>query len=258
MQLDVVAVLYASTSPPEWWGGVWQGLCSCIIGLCRCRDWCFSGLPDDDCTFLSVIFALNASFASVESITKSYMESMRAKFRVRMAKYNDPKWRAEAEGDESETSANKRAQLSEMTSKVLDIEKEIPDLFTKRTRFWKIVMGICAIVTLVCMVVPYTGRILVLLGLPVLLFIWRCDREAKDFDEKTLAACKEIDAMHERIRNDGHAAPSAENVNILSRLANIEGTLATIAKTTMSPTTLPQSVQKPTATKPRRRATKRK
>ena len=258
MQLDVVAVLYASANPPEWLGRAWSGLCFCWAGLCSCLRWCVAGHQNNDSTFLSVIFALNASFASIESITKSYMESMRAKFRLRMAKYNTPEWRKEAEGNESEASANKSARLSEMMSKVLEIEKEIPDLFTKKARFWKIVMGICAIVTLTCMVVPYTGRILVLLGLPVLLFIWRCDREAKAFDKKTLAACMEIDTMHDLLRNDRHVAPEAENVNILSRLANIEGTLATIAKATISPTPLPQSVQKPTATKPRRRTTKKK
>ena len=252
MLLDVAASLDASTSPPEWWGVVWHGLCACKAGWCSFLDWCVAGLPNDDCTFLSVIFALNASFASVESITKSYMESMRAKFRARIAKYKDPKWLKSAEGDKSKTNANKRAQLSEMTGKVLDIEMEIPGLFTKRARFWKIVMGVCAIITLICMVVPYTGRILVLLGLPVLLFIWRCDCEEQAFDKKTSNACAEIDATYERIRSDEHVAPSAENANILSRLTNIEGALATIAKATASSTPLPQATPK-TPAKPRKR-----
>lgn len=175
-----------------------------------------------------------------------------------MATYNDLKSPKKAQDTEAETSASKRAQLSEMTSKVLEVEKEIPALFTKRARFWKIVMGVCAIVTLICMVVPYTGRILVLLGLPVLLFIWRCDREEQAFDKKTSEACKEIDAMRERIMNDKHVTPSTENANILSRLTNIEDTLATIAKATISPTPVPQSDQKPTTIRPRRRSPKNK
>lgn len=212
-----------SVSVPDW-----------IVSCCHfCLDfisWCFSA-ADDDRTALGAIFALNAAPASIDSFTKSFMESMRRVFRRKIAKYKDPKWLKSVGPDESAVNLNKRELLANNAKDVLEIENEIPTLFTAKARFWKEVMAGCALIALVCMVVPYTGRILVLLALPLPLFYWRCQAEKTAFEEKTDKACAEIDKNYDRIKGHPEDSAAAENKDVLSRLASIEKTLASLTVT---------------------------
>lgn len=231
MPPNIIATTCTTTPPPpEWWSGVWSTLCLLLSWVWSGIVWCFANQPDDDYTFLGVIFALNASFASVDLITNSYMESMRAKFRRRIAKYKNPEWINSIKNDGSPASINKREQLAKMAERVLEIENEIPVLFTKKAKVWKVVMGICAAITLICMVVPYKGRILVLLALPVIVFIKLCSSEACAFDKKTTSACQEIDTTYERMKEEKPKDPTTEGDSVLSRLSKIEDTLITLAK----------------------------
>ncbi len=205
---------------PDW-------LLSCAHFCGDVISWCFNS-PDADRTALGVIFALNAATASIDSFTKSFMESMRLVFRNKIAKYRDPEWLKSVGKDDSAVSLNKREQLANVANDVLVIENEIPTLFTAKARFWKIVMACCAVIALICMVVPYTGRILTLLALPLPLFYWRCKSEKSSFEAKTKMACAEIDRNYDRIKGVGNEPVAAENEDVLSRLASIEDALEKI------------------------------
>lgn len=209
-----------SVSVPDWLISCWD-FCINLI------SWCFSTV-DGDRTALGVIFALNAAPASIDSFTKSFMESMRQVFRRKIAKYRDPEWLKSVGEDDSAVSLNKREQLADVADEVLVIENEIPILFTANAKFWKFVMGGCATVALLCMVIPYTGRALVLLALPLPLFYWQCLKEKSAFEKKTDKACAEIDKSYARIK--GHANDSAmfENMDILARLASMEKVLSSL------------------------------
>ena len=231
--------LFASQSVamPDWLISCWH-FCLGFI------SWCFSA-ADDDRTALGAIFALNASFASIDSFTKSFMESMRRVFRRKIAKYKDPRWLKSVGKDDSAVSLNKREQLADVANEVLVIENEIPMLFTAKARFWKFVMGACATVALWCMVVPYTGRVLVLLALPLPLFYWRCLKEKAMFEMKTEKACAEIDKNYDRIKGHADDPAAAGSKDILVRLDSMEKALASL--------TVPESAKPKT----RRKSTKK-
>ena len=226
-----------SVSVPDWLISCWH---FCIDFF----SWCFSA-ADNDRTALGAIFALNAAPASIDSFTKSFMESMRQVFHRKIAKYKDPEWLKSVGEDDSAVSLNKREQLVDVANEVLVIENEIPILFTAKAKFWKFVMGGCATISLWCMVVPYTGRVLVLLALPLPLFYWQCLKEKAAFEKKTDKSCAEIDKSYERIKGHSDNAAVAENKDVLARLAAMEKVLSSL------------TVQEPAKPKAKRRSTKK-
>ena len=178
-----------------------------------------------DCTFLGVTFALNASFAYVDSFMRSFMESMRDDFNRLVAKYRDQKWIESVANGNSAEALGKKERLVAVAKEALELENEIPKLFTEKARFWKRVMVVTSVFLLCCMVIPYRGRILVLLALPVPVFLHKCAKERDDFNIRAQEACREIDKSYERIKNSTDVAPDTERNAILNSLGKVEKTL---------------------------------
>lgn len=193
-------------------------------------EWTFaSGGPGDN-AFLGVMFALNAGFAAIDSFTKSYMESLRNDFRGLTAKYHDPQWLEAINPDNARTSeeAGRKVQLANMVSEVEMIDAGIPGLFTSTAKKWKSVMGASAAILLLCMAIPYLGRILLLLALPVPLFAQRCRRERDAVYGKASAACRKIDESYRQLVGSSENRSDVEGLAINARLEKIEKTLGDV------------------------------
>ncbi len=200
---------------PDWLFGAWAKIRCCL-------NWCFSAGGPGDSAYLGAMFALNASFAYVDSFTRSFMESMRDDFNRLVAKYRKPEWiDSVARGDTAEA-LGKKERLSEIANKALEIENEIPKLFTANARIWKRLMVVSAVILLVCMAIPYYGRFLVLFAFPVPMFLRKCLKERDSFNNKAQEACRKIDESYEQIKGANEDALNAERVALADRLDRIE------------------------------------
>lgn len=159
------------------------------------------------------------------------MEAMRDDFRRLVAKYKTPKWIASAEKDIDGSGAealDKRDQLGTAIDKALALEAKIPLLFRRKSRIWKSIMGVCAAAVLCCMVIPYTGRVLVLLATPVPLFAVSCLIEERHFKKEAEEACREIELIRGGLKSDKPESQDEELANLRKAVSEIAESLATL------------------------------
>lgn len=180
----------------------WGWIVACASGLAVAGKWIVSETSEGcGATALGLIFALNAGFASINAFTKGFLFSLRRDFCKLTAKYRDPKWldSIPVSKDEGSSSLNHREQLADLANNVLEMENNMTAAVRKTARTWKIAMGLCAAITLGCLFIPYYGRILILLALPVPLFALRCHFLRKKFKVKASEACNNLESNYNRI-----------------------------------------------------------
>ena len=185
--------------------------------------WLFGAAGPGDNAFLGVIFALNAGFASIDTITEGFMASLRDDVAMITAKYGDPKWLKNLEKEIPATDMPGLEKIAGLVAEALALNGRIPWLFKAKAKFWKGAMGVCAAVSLVCMAIPYAGRILLLLALPVPLFVLGCLDESRAFRKEAKKKCHEIEDGVRRLKVIRH--PETMNDEVLARLGNVEKTL---------------------------------
>lgn len=185
--------------------------CACIKdSIC----WLISEPEHVDGTLLSVIFALDASFATIDYFSQSFLRTLRQKLRSRISKYQDPKWIRTIGSENTVTNLIRREQLTQLAAEAVRIQNRIPDFFNAKARFWKSVMAVSAAVMLVFMAVPYFGRIAILFALPVPLFVMKCKSKKDDIEDE----CEEIDKKYELLMTSEGAVTLSENSALMSEL----------------------------------------
>lgn len=197
---------------PDWLSVGWDWIKSLVL-------WMTFAKPDDDRTLLSVIFALNAGFASIDYFTQSILRSLRHKLSKDISKYKDREWSNKIGNEDTVVNLKRREAMAQLADAALRIQNKIPGLFNSQAKKWKIWMAIAAAVSLVCMVIPFTGRITTLLALPVPLFALRCNSKKSDIEKE----CKEIDEQYEKlIKCEDEASKPVKQDETVSRLDKIE------------------------------------
>ena len=200
--------------------------------------------PDSDRTLLSAVFAINAGFATIDYFTQSIVRPLRRKLNKRIFEYKNPDWPKKIGGENTVVNLKRREAMSQLADAAMRIQNKIPTLFNSQARRWKIVMAIAAVIALVLMSIPYTGRIVLLLALPVPLFAWRCYAKKRGIEDE----CKTIDDKYEHLIKDVNDSLSQDKRDeTTSRLDNLERALNKLIEQ------MPSS--KP---KPKRRSTKKK
>ena len=200
---------------PDWLPVCWDWI-KCLAA------WATFAKPDDDRTLLSVIFALNAGFASIDYLTKSILRSLRHKLNKYTTEYKNREWANQIGDEDTVVNLKRREAMSQLADAALRIQNKIPGLFNAQAKKWKIWMAIAAAVSLVCMVIPFTGRITILLALPVPLFALRCNSKKNSVEKK----CKEIDERYEKlIKCEDDASKPVKQDETVSRLDKIEEAL---------------------------------
>lgn len=187
---------------PDWLVSLWGWIVSIGNAFVIFWNWLIvEAASDGGSTALSLIFALNAGFASINSFTKGFLFSLRRDFCKRTAKYRDPMWLASIPlaQDNGSSNLNHREQLADLASAVLGMERNMSRVVARTAKIWKTVMGICAAVTLVCMFIPYYGRIMMFLALPVPLFAWHCHRLRGKFKARAIKACANLETSYNEI-----------------------------------------------------------
>lgn len=160
------------------------------------------------------------------------MESLRDDLRHLTAKYHEKQWLAFVNPENAKTleEAGRKVQLADMVSEVESIDAEILELFTSNAQKWKLAMGVSAAILLLCLVIPYLGRILALLALPVPVFAYRCHRERNAVYGKIVVKCNEIDKRHEQMTSPGENWSKIGEMAISARLDTIEKTLGSVVE----------------------------
>ena len=169
--------------------------------------------PNDDVTLLSVIFAFNAGFSTVDSIVGGMIKNLRSKIRHRVCCYTEAKWIRSIAPTDTEKDKVKRSVLTALVKGVTDMQKEIPDMFSTNAFWWKIVMALSAAIALYCMAVPHTQRITLLLALPIPLFMLACRIELRSFNKRFGDACKNLEKERKLITEADASEPEAGDVN---------------------------------------------
>ena len=199
-------------SIPDWLSVGWDWI-ECLV------LWMTFAKPDDDRTLLSVIFALNAGFASIDYFTQSILRSLRHKLSKEISKYKDREWSNKIGSEDTVVNLKRREAMSQLADAALRIQNKIPGLFNSQAKKWKTWMAIAAAVSLVCMVIPFTGRITILLALPVPLFALRCNLKKSDIEKE----CKDIDVQYEKlIKCEDESSKPVKQDETVSRLDKIE------------------------------------
>lgn len=192
----------ATCQVPDFLVTLWGWIVAVASGLVIAGKWIVMETSEGSgATALGLIFALNAGFASINAFTKGFLFSLRRDFCKLTAKYRDPKWlnSIPVSKDEGSSSLNHREQLADLANNVLEMENNMSAAVRKTARTWKFVMGLCAAITLVCLFIPYYGRILIFLALPVPLFALRCHFLRKKFKIKASEACNNLESNYNRI-----------------------------------------------------------
>lgn len=200
--------------------------------------------PDDDRTLLNAVFAINAGFATIDYFTQSIVRPLRRKLNKRIFEYKNPDWPKKIGTENSVANLKRREAMSQLADATMRIQNKIPTLFNSQARKWKTVMAIAAAIALVLMSIPYTGRIVLLLALPVPLFAWKCYSKKRGIESE----CKAIDEKYAQLIKDVNDSLSQdERDETTSRLDDLEKAVNTLIKQMPS--------NKP---KPKRRSTKKK
>lgn len=175
-------------------------------------SWLMTKAPNDDTTLLSVLFAFNAGFSTVDSIIGGMLKRLRTKIRCRICRYTDAEWIKSVAPDDTEQDKTKRDVMTALVKGVTDLQDEIPSMFCKNACVWKVFMAIAAAIALYCMAVPHTQRITLLLALPIPLFLLSCRIELNSFNKRLDAACKNLEKERDLIKDATASEKKKENI----------------------------------------------
>lgn len=174
--------------------------------------WVMSKTPNNDVTLLSVLFAFNAGFSSVDSIVSGMLKNLRSEIRHRVCHYTETDWIRSIAPTDTEQDKAKRSILTALVKGVTDMQNEIPSMFCRNAFWWKIVMAISAAIALYCMATQHTERLTLLLALPIPLFMLSCRVELRAFNARFDEACKNLEKERKLIKEVDATSPKTESV----------------------------------------------
>ena len=217
MPPDLIAGQCLQVDVPSWIMTGWDILKIILSWIALAFLWLL-GSVDNDRTALSVVFALDAGFAAIDYFMKSILHVLRASICRRLEKYKDPKWEQDTKSGKVYSDVVASEKMNGLVQRVENIRDGLSDAFERSAKKWKLLMGGCAAVALICMVIPYCGRISIFLALPVPMFALACHRKKN----KIKSELNDIDGQYDELIKNIRESEKTEDPDMLSRIGKLE------------------------------------
>lgn len=223
MPPDLIAGQCLQIDIPSWVTAGWDVVKMVGTWIASAFLWLLEA-ADDDRTALSVVFALDAGFATIDYFMKSILHDLRNSICWRLEKYKDPKWEQNTKSGKMYSDVVASEKMDELVQRVEGIRDGLKNTFEKSAKRWKLSMGGSAAAALVCMAIPYCGRITILLALPVPLFALSCHGKKN----KIKSELNEIDAQYDELIRSKMESAKTDDPDMLSRIGKLEDAVSAL------------------------------
>ena len=208
-----------------------DALVSICHAVCSAITWLVTNDNEVDISALNAVFALNAGFASIDYFSHGIMRILRKSLRKKLSEYGVDEWSKSA-GTKLET----KETLNDLADRVVKIQDSLPDRFGAIAKRWKFIMAACAGISLVLMVIPYHGRIVIILALPVLLFANKCRKKKNEI----MGELSCIDSKRDEIVKSSHLVEKKINTEMIDRIGNLERAISSLVSANDNPDAKPR------------------
>ena len=199
---DLIAGTCLQIDIPDWLVFLYRVVVSAI-------KWLTTEIPNDGQAVASLVFALNAGFATIDSFTQGIMRSLKESLQRRLDKYNG-EWENPVGSENTGVNLKLREEVNNLAEEVVAIQSTLPSVFGKIALHWKIIMGLSAATCLILMAIPYCARFILVLALPVPLFAWCCQRKK----DKIKAQILEIDEEYKQLEIESRPSEKTSNIGM--------------------------------------------